>query len=80
MEPSSLIGAIEPYSVLSASKIEKEQTALVLSKKHLRLVIEGARNHGIFTTDPAGFITTGSLVRKPFSAGRPMKRSASLAQ
>ena len=46
--------------VLLERRLADEQAALVMSEKHLRLVIEGARDHVIFTTDPAGIITTWS--------------------
>lgn len=46
--------------VLLERRLAEEQAALAMSEERLRLVIEGARDHVIFTTDPGGIITTWS--------------------
>jgi len=46
--------------VLVERRLTEEQAALAMSEERLRLVIEGARDHVIFTTDPDGIIMTWS--------------------
>jgi len=46
--------------VLLQRRFDEEQAALAMSEERLRLVIEGAKDHVIFTTDPGGIITTWS--------------------
>ena len=46
--------------ILVERRLAEEQAALAMSEERLRLVIEGARDHVIFTTDPGGMIATWS--------------------
>ena len=67
--------------VLLQRRLDEEQAALAMSEERLRLVIEGAKDHVIFTTDSGGIITSWSAGAEEilgWSANEALGQSASM--
>ncbi len=80
LDPSGEVAGLFVFTNETTERVLAD-AALRQSEERLRLVIEGAKDHVIFTTDPGGIVTTWSAGAKGvlgWSAEEAIGRSASM--